>query len=70
MYHRDNFILKNSFELFHILCEGKSYALGCLMEVYDWIISGIVSVLNIYNLYRFEDVSVSMRISNILKHLW
>ena len=62
--------MKTSSELFSILLEGKPNSLGRLIEVYDWVISGKISVIEIYNLYQFENISVSMRVSNILKRLW
>lgn len=60
----------SSSQLFSILLEGKPNSLGRLIEVYDWVTSGRISVIDIYNLYQFEDVTVSMRVSNILKRLW
>lgn len=62
--------MKTSSELFSILRDGKPNSLGRLIEVYQWVISGRTSVIEIYNLYQFEDISVSMRVSNILKRLW
>ena len=60
----------SSSELFSTLLEGKPNSLGRVIEVYDSVTSGRTSVIDLYNLYQFEDVSVSMRVSNILKRLW
>lgn len=60
----------SSSELFSTLLEGKPNSLGRVIEVYDSVTSGRISVIDLYNLYQFEDVSVSMRVSNILKRLW
>lgn len=62
--------MMNKKDLFSMLKEGKPNSLGRLIEVYDCVKSGRINVIDIYNLYQFEDVSVSMRVSNILKRLW
>ncbi len=60
----------NQEKLFEILKEGNPNSLGRLLEIYQLVVEKQLSISNIYDLYQFEDVIVSMRVSNILKRLW
>jgi len=60
----------NQQELFSLLSEGKQNSLGKVIEVFDKVVAEELDVNSVYNLYRYEDQIVSMRVSNVLKRLW
>lgn len=56
--------------LFDILVEGNPNSLGRALEVFNMVMTDVLSADEVYDLYQLEHRIVSMRVSNIIKRVW
>ena len=52
----------SNYQLFEILSEGKSNSLGRAIEVYEGLIAGNILTNDVYELYKFEDSVIPIKI--------